>query len=99
MNDGEFLLSVITKFDLEDGQWKELRIEVTKELGLKLYEPNNSKKKYLFFWSKQAPIDQLDVVDELIDEQLKYNIIPQDTYLILFSEIESLDAIQANYRS
>ena len=91
MSDGEFLLSVVQKFDLENGQWKELYNEVSKEMYLKMYEPRNSKKKYLFFWSKQAPINQLDMVDELIDEQLNYTIIPQDTNLILFSEVESLD--------
>ena len=96
MNNGEFLLSVVEKFDLENGNWSELHSSNEKNMVLKMYKPNNSRKKYLFFWSNQKPMEQLDIVDELITESIDYAIIPQDTYLILFSEVGSLD--EAHYK-
>ncbi len=91
MNNGEFLLSVVQKFSLENGQWKQSYYSNEENELLRMYEPSNSRKKYLFFWNNQQPINQLDTVDELISEYVDHDIIPQDTYLILFSEAESLN--------
>ncbi|MBF2342250.1 ABC-three component system middle component 1 [Listeria welshimeri] len=96
MNNGEFLLSVVEKFDLENGDWSELHSSNEENMVLKMYKPNNSRKKYLFFWNNQQPMEQLDKVDKLITESIDYAIIPQDTYLILFSEVGSLD--EAHYK-
>lgn len=40
MNNGEFLLSVVEKFDLENGNWSELHSSNEKNMVLKMYKPN-----------------------------------------------------------
>ena len=94
MNDGNFLLYVTKKFDLVKGQWQELYSD--ENTVFTSYEPINSSKKYLFLWGNKEPEEQIDLADELIDKYIEYTVIPQDTYLILFSKVQSLN--EKNYK-
>lgn len=91
MNNGEFLLSLIPKFKLESGKWINISNDMEEDIVLKIFKPLNSKKKYFFFWNAQQPMEQLETVDSLIDLYFGNDIIPQDTYLILFSGTKELN--------
>ncbi|MCU1871642.1 hypothetical protein P6Z20_08610 [Enterococcus faecium] len=91
MNNGEFLLSLIQKFNIESGKWRNISNGIDKSLLLKVFEPSHSKKKYFFFWNDQQPVEQLETVEGFIDLYFGNDIIPQDTYLILLSGIKELN--------
>ncbi|SPW92742.1 Uncharacterised protein [Enterococcus malodoratus] len=90
MNDGNFLLSVTKKFGLEDGTWKEIYSNLEEEVLFSSYQPKEISKEYLFLWSNQEPEEQLEQADRFIETYLEHEVIPQDTYLILFSRVPDL---------
>ncbi|MGG5331509.1 ABC-three component system middle component 1 [Enterococcus sp. AZ163] len=90
MNDGDFLLSIIKKLDVEEGDWEKLYSNLEDNSILYKYTPSDSKKGYLFYWSNQEPMSQIEEVDNLVDNEIELSIVPQDTYLILFTRIEAL---------
>ncbi|EMF0102595.1 hypothetical protein O1E28_002535, partial [Enterococcus hirae] len=91
MNNGEFLLSLIQKFNIESGKWRNISNGIDESILLKVFEPSHSKKKYFFFWNDQQPVEQLETVEDFIDLYFGNDIIPQDTYLILLSGIKELN--------
>lgn len=90
MNDGNFLLSTTKKFDLIEGQWEEIYSNLEKEILFSYYEPLKSSKRYFFLWSNREPEEQLEQANELIEDYLEFSVIPQDTYLVLFSRVADL---------
>lgn len=85
-NDGRYLISTIKKLKIFEGTWEELYSNDNNNSFVTCFSALLSKKKYLFYWSKNTPIDQLNSVDRIIDTLTDYDFKPQNTYLIIFSK-------------
>lgn len=86
-SDGRYLISVVKKLKLLDGKWEELYSNDENNSFLECFATKLSKKKYLFYWSKETPLNQLNVVDQIMDNLTDINFKPQDAYLIIFTKI------------
>lgn len=96
MNDGEFILSILTMLKTEKGNWIDLSDDgiFEEDYTFRYFVSEKSEKKYLFYWDDTNPAEQLNKVDILIERAKAFNFIPQNTYLILFSNFETTEEIQ-----
>lgn len=78
-------------FENENGRWIDLMSDrsTDNDCIFRCFISEKSNKKYLFYWDIQGAEEQLSMVDNHIDDLKDFEFLPQDTYLILFTNIES----------
>lgn len=91
MNDGEFFLSVLAMFEEEKGYWLDLldSKQLEKKCIFKCFISEKSNKIYFFYWDNNGAEEQLSIVDTLIENMENLDFLPQDSYLIMFTNIET----------